>query len=172
MELISSVEKYRSKIFYVTEDEARDPDGFYIKRCIVRHPGSAVMMPIDEGGRILLVRQYRVPARAFLWELPAGKIDPGESALETAKRELVEETGYSATNWKEITTFYPSPGYVEEKMTIFVATGLTKGEAHNMEDERISVRWFKRAEVAAMIRSGQVMDAKTIVGYYMAQDMG
>jgi ADP-ribose pyrophosphatase len=170
MELISSVEKYRSKIFYVTEDEARDPDGFYIKRCIVRHPGSAVMMAIDDDGRILLVRQYRVPARAFLWELPAGKIDPGELPMETAKRELVEETGYSATNWKQLTTFYPSPGYVEERMTLFLATGLTKGEAHNMEDERIAIKWFTRQEVAAMIRTGDVMDAKTIIGYYMSQE--
>jgi ADP-ribose pyrophosphatase len=170
MELISSVEKYRCKIFSVTEDEARDPDGFHIKRNIIRHPGSAVMMAVDPQSRILLVRQYRVPARAFLWELPAGKLDPGENPIEAAQRELGEETGYSASQWKELVTFFPSPGYIDEKMTLFLATDLTAGQAHNMEDERIAIRWFTREEVAEMIRTGDVKDAKTIIGYYMSQN--
>src|SRR5947209_1298447 len=132
MQITSSVEKYRCGIFRVTEDEATEPGGFHIRRSIIRHPGSAVVMPVDEQGRVLLVRQFRLPANRHLWEIPAGKIDEGETAFEAAQRELGEETGLSAKNWNELVSFYPSPGYVEEKMTIFVATDLTQGEAHNM----------------------------------------
>jgi len=93
MKLLSSRELYRSPIFWVTEDHAKDPGGFEIHRAIVRHAGSAVMMTVDDRRRILLVRQYRLPARANLWELPAGRLDPGEKPLTAAKRELEEEPG-------------------------------------------------------------------------------
>src|SRR5579859_1400138 len=96
MKLISSTEIAKTPIFRVTLDRAVDPDGFEIKRAIVQHEGSAVMMPVDDRGRILLVRQFRLPARQYLWELPAGRVDKGESVLKAAKRELVEETGYRA----------------------------------------------------------------------------
>ena len=117
---------------------------------------------------ILLVRQFRLPANQYLWEIPAGKIDDGETVFEAAQRELSEETGLNAKSWIELVTFYPSPGYVEEKMTIFVATGLTQGEAHNMEDERIDCRWFTSEEVADGIRKGEIQDAKTIIGFLMS----
>ena len=91
MKLVSSNEVLRTKIFWVTEDHAVDPSGFEIKRSIVRHQGSAVMMPVDEKGRVLLVRQYRLPAKQYLWEIPAGKLDPGETPLKAAKRELLAE---------------------------------------------------------------------------------
>jgi ADP-ribose pyrophosphatase len=168
MQITSSIEKYRCSIFRVTEDEANDPSGFHIKRSIIRHPGSAVVMPVDEKGRILLVRQFRLPADRYLWEIPAGKIDDGENAFQAAQRELGEETGLSAKSWKELVSFYPSPGYVQEKMTLFLATDLTQGEAHNMDDERIDTRWFTRDEVAESIRIGEIMDAKTIIGFLMA----
>ena len=109
-------------------DHALDPDGFEIKRAIVQHGGSAVMMPVDDKKRILLVRQYRLPARRYMWELPAGRVDEGETPLQAAKRELVEETGYRAKKWKKLAEFYPSPGFLAEKMTIYLATGLTEGE--------------------------------------------
>ena len=102
MHITSSIEKYRCSIFRVTEDEADDPSGFHIKRSIIRHPGSAVVMPIDEKGRMLLVRQFRLPAQKYLWEIPAGKIDDGENAFEAAQRELGEETGLTAKSWKEL----------------------------------------------------------------------
>jgi ADP-ribose pyrophosphatase len=167
MKLLSSRERFRTSIFWVTEDRAKDPGGFEIRRLIVRHGGSAVMMPVDARRRILLVRQYRLPARASLWELPAGRLDPGENPLQAARRELVEETGYRARRWKKLISFFPSPGYVAEKMTIFLATGLTAGEAKPMEDERIECRWFPARQVERMIRSNKIQDAKTIIGYFM-----
>jgi ADP-ribose pyrophosphatase len=167
MKTISSREVYRSDIFRVTEDHAKDPKGFEIRRAIVRHNGSAVMMAVDDRRRILLVRQYRLPANAYLWELPAGRLDPGEKPLQAAKRELQEETGYRARRWKKLISFYPSPGYVSEKMTIFLATELTAGEAQPMEDERIECRWFAAKELEQKIRSNKIQDAKTIVGYLL-----
>jgi ADP-ribose diphosphatase len=165
MKLISSKEITKNKIFRVTLDDAVDPGGFEIKRFIVQHRGSAVMMPVDENNRILLVRQYRLPARRYLWELPAGSIDEGETALQTARRELVEETGYRARKWRKLAEFFPSPGFLAEKMTIYLATGLTAGEATPMEDERIEVRWFTAKQVDDMLRAGKILDAKTNIGF-------
>lgn len=167
MKLISSVEKYKNSLFTVTEDVAVDPDGFEIKRGIVQHRGSAVMMAVDERKRILLVRQYRLPARRSLWELPAGRLDEGETPLKAAKRELKEETGYRARTWKSMVSFYPSPGYVGERMTIYLATDLTAGESEPMEDERIETRWFPAREVEKMILDGEIIDAKTMIGYFL-----
>jgi ADP-ribose pyrophosphatase len=169
MKLISSEEICRTPIFWVTMDRAVEPGGFEIKRAIVQHAGSAVMMPVDAQERVLLVRQYRLPARAYLWELSAGRIDPGETPLKTAKRELIEETGFRARKWSKLGAFFASPGYVAERMTIFAAQDLTAGEATPMEDERIETRWFPMREIAAMIESGRIQDAKTIVGYALWQ---
>jgi ADP-ribose pyrophosphatase len=167
MKLLSSEERYRTPIFWVTQDHAIDPGGFEIHRAIVQHHGSAVMLPVDARGRILLVRQYRLPARRYLWELPAGRVDPGESVLQAARRELEEETGYRARRWTRLISFWASPGYVAEKMTIYAATELTAGRARPMEDERIQTRWFTPREIGAMIRAGRIADAKTIVGYFV-----
>jgi ADP-ribose pyrophosphatase len=168
MKITSSREVYKCKLFRVTEDEAKDPKiGFTIKRSVVRHAGSAVMMAVDEKKRILLVRQYRLPANGYLWELPAGRLDPGEKPLQTAKRELKEETGYTARTWTKLASFWVSPGYVEERMTIFLAEDLTEGEATPMDDERIETRWFKRKELKQMIREGEIEDAKTMIGFLL-----
>jgi len=170
MKIISSKEILKNKLFTITEERAVDPDGFEIQRSIVRHPGSAVMMPIDEKGRLLLVQQYRLPAQQKLWEIAAGRIDPGETALKAAKRELREETGYSAKKWVKLASFYPSPGYVGEKMNLFLALDLTEGQRELMEDERIEARWFSRKEVGEMIRTGKILDGKTMVGYFLWLD--
>jgi ADP-ribose pyrophosphatase len=166
MKIISSIEKYTNRLFTVSEEHAVDPDGFEIQRAIVHHRGSAVMMPVDDRKRVLLVRQYRLPAERFLWELPAGTVDPGEKPLQTAKRELKEETGYRAKNWKKLITFFPSPGFLTEQMTIFLATGLTSGLATPMDDERISTRWFTAKEIEAAIDAGDIVDAKSMLGYF------
>jgi ADP-ribose pyrophosphatase len=170
MKIISSKQVYDCGLFRVTEDVAVDPKTkFQIKRSVVRHIGSAVMMAVDDKKRVLLVRQYRLPARAYLWELSAGRIDPGETPLKAAKRELIEETGFRARKWLKLGAFFASPGYVAERMTIFAAQDLTAGEATPMEDERIETRWFPMREIAAMIESGRIQDAKTIVGYALWQ---
>jgi ADP-ribose pyrophosphatase len=170
MQILSSKEILKNKLFTVVDEVAQDNNGFEIHRNIIRHPGSAVMMAVDEQERVLLVKQFRLPAEADLWELPAGRLDPGETPLEAAKRELQEETGYTAKNWTELVSFWPSPGYVAEKMNLFLAEDLTAGEQHLMDDERIQYRWFSKDEVGEWIRSGKIPDGKTIVGYFMWLD--
>jgi ADP-ribose pyrophosphatase len=123
------------------------------------------MLALDQKNRILLVRQFRLPAAKDLWELPAGRLDRGEKPLAAARRELKEETGYQARKWKRLVSFWPSPGYVGEHMTIFLATDLTAGEAHPMEDEHIECRWFKRKQVDHLIRDGKIEDGKTMIGF-------
>jgi ADP-ribose pyrophosphatase len=112
--------------------------------------------------RVLLERQYRYAAGGRLWELPAGRIDPGESTLAAAKRELIEETGYTASRWEKALFFYVSPGFLDETMTIYLARGLRKGVAQPEEDERIVVRFFPLGQAVRMAMTGKIIDAKTI----------
>jgi ADP-ribose pyrophosphatase len=166
VKIISSHEVLKNKLFAVVDEVAKDPDGFEIKRSIIKHPGSAVMMPVDEKERVLLVKQFRLPAEKYLWELPAGRLDEGETPLQAAERELLEETGYKAKTWTKLASFWPSPGYVSEHMTIFLATDLTAGDQQTMEDERIELQWFTRKELAEAVQSGKISDGKTLIGYY------
>jgi ADP-ribose diphosphatase len=165
MKVIKRNEVYKSKIFTLVEEEAKDPSGFKIERVIVRHAGSAVMLVVNDRGRVLLVKQFRLPAEKDLWEIPAGRLDPGEKPLQAAKRELTEETGYTAKRWKKLTAYWPTPGYVSEKMHLFLATDLTEGKATPMEDERIEIRWFKKKELAKLIRKGEIEDGKTLLAF-------
>ncbi|MBV9405274.1 MAG: NUDIX hydrolase [Acidobacteriaceae bacterium] len=167
MKIISSKEVLHNKLFRVVDEVATDPSGFTIHRFIVRHPGSAVMMPVDDRNRVLLVKQFRLPAERDLWELPAGRLDPGESPLRAAKRELREETGLTAKTWVKLASFWSSPGYVDEKMDLFLALDLTEGEQHPMDDERIETRWFSKRELGELVGSGKIHDAKTMIGYYL-----
>lgn len=167
--LISTKQILKTPIFTVSDNWLLDPAGNKIRRIMVEHGGSTVVMPQDEEGRVCLVRQYRYPAGQYMWELPAGVIDPGETALQAAKRELAEETGYKARKWKKLITFYPSPGFQQEKMSIFLATGLTKGDANLGHDEHLEAKWFERAWIEEQIRKGKLTDAKTIIGMYLSQ---
>jgi len=166
MKITSSKQVYDCGLFRVTEDVAVDPKTkFTIKRSVVRHIGSAVMMAVDDKKRVLLVRQYRLPAEKRMWELPAGRLDPGEKPLDAAKRELKEETGYTAKKWTKMVSYFASPGYVQERMTLFLAEKLTAGDATPMDDEQIEVRWFKKKELAELIAEGKIEDGKTIIGF-------
>lgn len=140
--IVSFRQLLRTRVFTVVRAKAVEPGGLKIEREIVRHFGSAVMLARDERGRILLVRQFRLPAERSLWELPAGRLDDGETSLGAAKRELIEETGYRARRWTRLISFFPSPGYCSEKMAIYLAEGLQAGKACPEADESIESRWF------------------------------
>jgi ADP-ribose pyrophosphatase len=163
--LISSRTVYRGPLFFVTADHIQEPGGVTVRRDLIHHTGSVVILPVDDSGptpRILLERQYRHAAKSYLWELPAGRIDPGEKELAAAKRELIEETGYRAKSWRRILKFYASPGFVAETMSVFLATGLRAGEAHPEEDEIIVNRMFPLPTAVGMVMRGTIRDAKTI----------
>jgi len=169
MKIIRKREIYQSPIFTVVEEQARDTSGFKIDRVIVRHGGSAVMLAVDGRKRVLLVKQFRLPAEKDLWEIPAGRLDAGEKPLDAARRELAEETGYSARNWKKLAAWWPSPGYASEKMHLYLATDLTQSKSAPMEDERIQTRWFKKKELDKLIRAGEIEDGKTLIAFLIWQ---
>jgi ADP-ribose pyrophosphatase len=163
--LISSRTVYRGPVFWVTTDDVQEPGGVRARRDVIHHSGSIVILAVDETRsipRVLLERQYRHAANGYLWELPAGRIDPGENALHAAKRELLEETGYTAKNWRRILHFYASPGFVAETMSVFLATGLKAGPAHPEADEVIHKRLVPLATALRMVLRGTIRDAKTI----------
>jgi len=165
--VISSREVFRGPAFWVTTDQVFEPTGVRGRRDIVRHTGSVVILALEEGRsepRVLLVRQYRHAAQQYLWELCAGRIDKGESELVAAKRELREETGYTAAHWKRILKYYASPGFVAETMAIYLARGLRPGKAHPEEDEVIETRFFPLSTAARWVMTGRIQDGKTISG--------
>ena len=149
----------------MTTDHVKEPGGVTARRDVIHHTGSVVVLAVDDSTttpRVLLERQYRHAASDYLWELPAGRIDPGEKELAAAKRELLEETGYTASKWKRILKFYASPGFVAETMSVFLATGLRAGEAQPEDDEIIYKRMVPLPTVVRMAVSGTIRDAKTI----------
>jgi len=163
--LVSSKVVYRGPVFWITTDQVQEPGGVKVRRDLIHHSGSVVVLVVDDSGktpRVLLERQYRHAAGAYLWELPAGRIDPGEDELKAAQRELIEETGYRATHWRRILKFYASPGFLAETMSVYLATGLQTGVAEPEDDEMIRKRMFPIAAAVNMILTGKIHDAKTI----------
>jgi len=143
-----------------------------VRRDLIHHSGSVVVLAVDESGsvpHVLLERQYRHAAHDYLWELPAGRIDPGENDLEAARRELLEETGYTATRWRRILKFYASPGFMAETMAVYLATGLRKGKAQPEEDEIIYQRLVPLPMAVRMAVGGTIRDAKTIASVLWLQ---
>jgi len=163
--LVSSKVVYNGPVFWVTTDHVQEPGGVKARRDLIHHSGSIVVLAVDDTRstpRVLLERQYRHAAGDYLWELPAGRIDPGENELAAAKRELIEETGYRATHWRRILKFYASPGFVAETMAVYLATGLSAGEAEPEEDEIIYKKLVPMPTAVRMVLKGTVRDAKTI----------
>jgi len=170
--VLSSREKYRGPAFWVTTDEVLEPTGIRARRDIVRHSGSIVVLAVEksaDGPRVLLEKQYRHAAGRFLYELPAGRIDEGEKQLPAAKRELLEETGYTARKWKRILHFWASPGFVAEAMTIYLAQELRPGTAQPEDDEVIEIQLTPLKKAVAMVMNGTIQDAKTIAGVLWLQ---
>ena len=165
--LLSSEVVYRGALFRVLHDKLLEPGGKPSERDVIRHNGSVVILAIDRSKNkkdpwIVVERQYRHAANQYLWELPAGKLEPGEDPLAGAKRELTEETGYSARKWTPLVEYYASPGFLGESTKVFVAEGLVAGEAHPEEDEEIEFRLVKLSEVLKMIEKGAILDGKTL----------
>ncbi len=161
---------FRGRVFIVTRDRVTEPGGVEVEREIVRHAGSAVILPRGEDGRVLLIRQFRLPARRFLWEACAGRLDPGETPRDAALRELEEETGLTADRWELLCEFFPSPGYSDEKMWLFLAEGLHRGRARPEADERIQKKWFSVDQLERLLRRRKLEDGKAIIAYYMLRD--
>lgn len=158
---------YRSPVFHVTSELVREPTGVTARRDVVRHPGSVVVMAVDDSTRpwrVLLIRQFRYAAGDQLWELPAGHIEEGEDVCAAAKRELLEETGITAKSWKRALSFFVSPGFLNETMDLFLARELHQGQAQPEEDEVIQARFFPLPMAVKMVMSGKIRDAKTISG--------
>lgn len=159
---------YQGRVFGVRRDHVIEPQGVDATRDVVTHPGSVVVLPVFTDGRILLIRQFRYATGMFLWELVAGRKDPGESFPHAARRELAEETGYTAKRMRQLMDVFPTPGFVTERMVIFLATGLEAGKARPEEDEKIVQRVFELSEAERWIRAGKIRDAKSVAGilYY------
>jgi ADP-ribose pyrophosphatase len=155
---------FDGRIFGVVRCRLRFENGVAATNELVTHAGAAVFAPIPGPGRILLVRQYRHAAGDFLWEIPAGRLEPGEDPLVAARRELAEECGLEARLWRQAPAFYPAPGYTNEVMHLFFAYGLTpaRGDARPDHDEEIETRVFTRQELDTMIRRGKIRDGKTL----------
>jgi ADP-ribose pyrophosphatase len=173
-EVLSSKVSYEGPLFRVQTDVIREPNGKEVTRDVIRHGGSAVILAIDRSKSkkdplVLMERQFRHAAQQYLYELPAGKMDPGESHLEAAKRELLEETGYQARKWNQLVKYYASPGFLGEWHEVFLAEDLTPGMAQPEEDESIELQFVPLSRLLRLIDKGQIQDGKTMISvmYYV-----
>ena len=165
--ILDSKVVYEGKLFRVLQDHIIEPGGRESHRDVIRHNGSVVILAVDPSKRkkdpwIVIERQYRHAAGQYLWELPAGKLDPGEAAVTGAIRELAEETGYQAKKWSALVEYYASPGFLGESMKVFLAEGLVAGDAHPEEDEHIDFRLVKLSDLLEQIDKGKIVDGKTL----------
>jgi len=154
---------YDGRVLSLDVDEVVEPGGLRAVREVVRHHGSVAALPVRDDGQVVLVRQYRYPVDQAVWELPAGRLDRGESAEEGARRELEEEAGLKAGHLEPLSLFYTTPGFCDEVMHLFRATGLVSVPSRPEPDERIETGTFPLEEARAMIRRGEVREGKTLV---------
>jgi ADP-ribose pyrophosphatase len=157
---------YEGRFLKVERDRIKLPDGSISNREFIRHPGAVVILPLLDDGRILLERQFRYPNNQVFVEYPAGKIDPGEDPLECAKRELLEETGYTAANWQFVCTIHNAIAYSDEHLDLFLATGLTEGQAKLDDGEFLELFTTTLPELLEQVRRGEITDVKTIIGTF------
>jgi ADP-ribose pyrophosphatase len=167
-EVLSSTVSYTGPLFRVLSDQIREPSGKLVRRDVVRHNGSVVILAIDKGKSkrdplVLIERQFRHAAQQYLYEVPAGKMEEGEEHLEAAKRELLEETGYQAKKWTKLVKYFASPGFLGEWMQVFLAEGLTPGEAHPEEDESFELQFVPVSELLRLIEADKIRDGKTLI---------
>jgi ADP-ribose pyrophosphatase len=165
-EKLESERVFKGKVFSVDRDRVKMPNGRTVTVEVVRHARSVVLVPTPEPGKVILVRQYRYAVNAFLWELPAGSVDEGESPEEAARRECHEEIGLLPSTVVRLTALYPTPGYCDEEMVFFRLSGLEKTDekAAVDEDEDIGSKVFELRDARDMVRSGEIQDMKTLVG--------
>jgi len=165
---VSGEDVYRGGLLHLRRDVVRLPDGTQTAREYVRHPGAVGMVAVTPDGKVVLERQYRYPLRREFVEIPAGKLEPGESRLETAKRELLEETGYVAADWTRLGVVHNAIGYSDESIELWLATGLEARQASLDAGEFLEVYTLPFDDALAMASDGRISDVKTIIGLYWA----
>jgi ADP-ribose pyrophosphatase len=165
---------HTGRVFTTVVDDVVYPSGRVTVREVAKHPGGSLALAVFPDNRIIMIRQHRYPIDRFIWELPAGKLEPGEPPIDCARRELEEETGYRASEWKKMTSIWTSPGFCDEELHIFLATGLTpapNGRQLEEGEQTMTVEIVAYAQALAMIRSGEINDAKTICGILLGKDL-
>ncbi len=168
-ETISTSCLYRGRIINVRQDRVKTEDGKIAFREVVEHPGAVAVLALNNNGEVVLVRQHRQPTGEILLEIPAGKLEPNEGPLECARREMLEETGLTGLHWKELCTFYPSPGFCNEIIYLFQAENLSSAVSPTSDpEEKIAVEIIPLEEAWALIGSGQIKDGKTIIALQFA----
>ena len=171
-EVLSTNVLHRFRIFAIVEQALRLPSGRRVVRQVVKHPGAVVILPQLEDGRLLLIQQYRFAVGETVLEFPAGTLEPGEAPLDCARRELIEETGYRADQWHPLGTIYSSPGFCDERLHFFLASGLVPEHAAADDDEILEVQPLTVPEVERAIADGALVDAKSIAAYARATRQG
>lgn len=166
---LSSAAVFDGVLLHVRRDEVRMPDGRTAVREWIAHPGAAVVIAVLDNGKLLFERQFRYPLRRIFLELPAGKIDSSEHALDTAKRELREETGYKARHWRHLGTMHPCIGYSDEKIEMFLANGLSFVGSGRDDEEFLEVVELAPVEAMLAVRDGEITDAKTVTALLWAE---
>ena len=173
MALLMSDRIYTGKILNLDLDSVRFPDGSTGQLEMIRHPGASAVLPfLDDprspDPRVILIKQFRHAADEFIWEIPAGRLDPGEAPEACARRELEEETGYQAAALDRLTTMYTTPGFTDERIHLFLATGLTLGAHRREHDEFMEIHEVRWKDALAWIRAGEIKDGKTLVALTFA----